>query len=79
MLTDLFILPTFLLVLSLTHIHDEATGVYVSGIGTVMDLMSQSYLTVGIVLIEYLLFAGFCVPFWLSGSMANNANALLVF
>jgi hypothetical protein len=79
MLTDLFILPTMLLVLSLTHIHDEATGVYASGVGTVLDLMAQSYLTVGIVLIEYLLFAGFCIPFWLSGSMASGANALLVF
>jgi hypothetical protein len=62
-LTDLFALPILLFVLSLTHLKDEATGVHVSGIATILDLISQSFLTVGIVIIEYLLFAGFCIPF----------------
>ncbi len=63
LVTDLFILPTLLLVLVFTHLHDESTATHIAGVATVMDLMSQSILTVGIVIIEYLLFLGFCVPF----------------
>jgi hypothetical protein len=63
MLTDLFALSGFLFVLCLLSIHDEATATNTSGVNTVLDQQSQSVLTSMIVLIEYLLFAGFCIPF----------------
>jgi hypothetical protein len=61
--SDLYVLPTFLLVLTFLSLHDESTGIHVSGVNTVLDQQSQSVLTSMIVLIEYLLFAGFCIPF----------------
>jgi hypothetical protein len=61
--TDFYILPAFLLILTFISLHDEATGVHLSGVNTVLDQQSQSVLTSMIILIEYLLFAGFCIPF----------------
>ena len=63
MVSELFVLPFFLLTLTFLSIHDEATAVQLSGVNTFLDQQSQSMLTSGIVLIEYLLFAGFCIPF----------------
>lgn len=79
MVSELFLLPLFLLALTFLSIHDEATAVQLSGVNTFLDQQSQSMLTSGIVLIEYLLFAGFCIPFWLSNSFNTNYVALLVF
>jgi hypothetical protein len=61
--TDLYVLPTFLLILVFLSLHDESTGIQLSGVNTILDQQSQSVLTSMIVLIEYLLFAGFCIPF----------------
>jgi hypothetical protein len=61
--SDLYVVPSFLLVLTFLALHDESTGIQLSGVNTVLDQQSQSVLTSLIVLIEYLLFAGFCVPF----------------
>ena len=63
MVSELFILPAFLLTLVLLSIHDEGTATQTSGVNTVLDQQSQSVLSSMIILIEYLLFAGFCIPF----------------
>ncbi len=61
--SELYVLPTLLLILVFLSLHDESTGITISGVNTVLDQQSQSVLTSLIVLIEYLLFAGFCIPF----------------
>lgn len=63
LISELYLLPFFLFTLTALSIHDEATATQVSGVNTVLDQQSQSVLTSMIILIEYLLFAGFCVPF----------------
>lgn len=79
MTTDLFIVPLLLFVGVMLSLHDESTATHVSGVATVLDMQSQSTLTVSIIIIEYLLFAGFCIPFWLMISAYAMSMSLLVF
>jgi hypothetical protein len=79
MTTDLFIVPTVLFLGVMLSLHDEATGTHMAGVNTVLDMQSQSTLTVSIIIIEYLLFAGFCIPFWFMLSTYANSMSLLVF
>ena len=79
MLSELYLLPAFLFVLCLLSIHDEGTATQLSGVNTVLDQQSQSNLSSMIILIEYLLFAGFCIPLWLSNSFNPMYVSLLVF
>jgi hypothetical protein len=79
MVSDLFLVPSVLFLFVMLSLHDESSATYASGVASVLDMQSQSTLTVSIILIEYLLFAGFCIPLWLMYSSYAMSMSLLVF